>query len=758
MNGNNKPPDAAKAQKGKKVVEKSEKKPPAAAPAAKTNNVTVRQNDKSRAPAAPPKPASVPTPAAEASATSFHPSSKTVSVPASSAGSGSTKLAGASSALAGVSPVASSNDRLMKSEVESLNSRLHKYNDENDELLDRLSDAKRKYEKREREFEEERQHLYHRIGELETMYMENMEQLECAKDDKEIIDVLDRKVFQLKEQLKNSDKIIAEKEAKERDMREMVSMIAEQLEVKAKESADKEAELRIAEQRKELLDALNKENERLRNELEENYNLIQEMNTEKEQLMTHSTANDREQELKQEIKNLKHNLEKESKKVAELEAEKKSSADDGKRINQKNEIETLKEKLREKENQLEVKMLAMQELESIKEDLQKIYIKREVEYKQQIETLSKALDESKDGNRAESFNNDMERLQENLKLTENALHEKMRIQQVEHDLELEKLKASFERELKDQLSSKELQQTTKDFELKEKILQETIKKKDVEITILNSKLTKATNDIKNLAEEANRKEKLCSALREELERCRRELQSKEPVQSDKFDFLSNPDPTDIKNAKLERAILRLKLENDQLKTRRSDDRLDTLMYEKESHINDLRREVSTLRKALKDLPSQLDTSRWKQPPNQEENGNINNKISKEKYDDILTSHRRLLEETARLRAAQEVSEERHTQRNQPRLKAELDEAKRKLAASTERIAKLEGWLDDIYNTDTEIGVGKRTYSKNEKVGASSPRRNSLSLPDLDRKIKQTKQSIRLSKPKEKPSWNFEKRP
>lgn len=72
--------------------------------------------------------------------------------------------------------------RCFRTEVDSLNTRVQRLNAENDDLLQRLGEAKRLKEQRERKFDEEKSQLAKRIRELEVMLKNWDENAQEIKD------------------------------------------------------------------------------------------------------------------------------------------------------------------------------------------------------------------------------------------------------------------------------------------------------------------------------------------------------------------------------------------------------------------------------------------------------------------------------------------------------------------------------------------------------------------------------------------------
>ena len=71
---------------------------------------------------------------------------------------------------------------MCRTEVDSLSARVQRLNAENDDLLQRLSEAKRLKEQRERQFEEEKNQLTKRIRELELSLKNGDESVQEAKE------------------------------------------------------------------------------------------------------------------------------------------------------------------------------------------------------------------------------------------------------------------------------------------------------------------------------------------------------------------------------------------------------------------------------------------------------------------------------------------------------------------------------------------------------------------------------------------------
>jgi len=190
-----------------------------------------------------------------------------------------------------------------------------------------------------------------------------------------------------------------------------------------------------------------------------------------------------------------------------------------------------------------------------------------------------------------------------------------------------------------------------------------------------------------------------------------------------------------RNGKLERALIRLKLEVDDLKAgkeNKNGDAMKRLLEEKESLIVDLMKEVNKLRAALiKNTTDAVENKDEKQKVglSVDNHSSIAFDVLQHKYEDILSAHRKLLEESIGHRADQQVIQEvsKVSESRDVSVRKELNHAKKKLESSEERIAQLESWLDEIYS-DPEIGlapVTRRSY------GVGSGLVEPVRFPDLN---------------------------
>lgn len=147
--------------------------------------------------------------------------------------------------------------------------------------------------------------------------------------------------------------------------------------------------------------------------------------------------------------------------------------------------------------------------------------------------------------------------------------------------------------------------------------------------------------------------------------------------------------------------------------------LQELVREQDSHINDLQREVDTMRQATNDYQREL--GKLRVLVNDEES-------TRDKFQDIAVAHRRLLDENSRLinlLERRQVADARSLT-DQSQMKIRLEQARNKLKSSQNRISQLEDWLDDIYN-DKHFDVVLKNGTVN---GARAAVRRSLSPPTL----------------------------
>lgn len=578
---------------------------------------------------------------------------------------------------------------------------LHPRLEEEKENLEKLFEATRKKE-RHRKGDER----FHLRGQIDNLEAEKREPLETVTRHSGVgilaSDRLEREFEQLRDELAYSKRQLADAEQRETNFKEQLDIVKRSL--RDKDGVKKQLELLMdSEGRlKELADALVLENTRLREELEEHSKLLDQVRRENSSLRLQNTDSEElERDFQLQKQLIATFLEREGSRTHRAAAEAKETAD-AKEDSRRDEVGQLERLLREKEAALENEVMEKWKFHAEKEEQRRAFEEKETELRSTMEELSNALADRRGvtSEEAESARN-AELRAETERLAERH-HEALVSRDLEHALEVERLQDDCKTKLE---------------ELEDKL------------RLANAnhgeQLSKALNDNKEASEELDRKSRKCAELERQLENCREEL---EKVRHTAATTLFDED----KIGKLERALVRLKLENDQLKSTKSEKGTKELLREKESHIIDLQSEVSALREALKRRPVEEAAEIRRTAAD-------GDRVIRERYDEMLVAHRRLLEETSKLRAALDGT---GNDGDSQSALAELFKARKQLNASGARISQLEKWLDEIYSTQLNIGGG---LGPNKSRGSD---RTGILLPELK---SQTRVGAvnRISKPKTK---------
>lgn len=593
-------------------------------------------------------------------------------------------------------------------EMKTANSFDARLEDENGNL-EKLIEVKRKRERNRKE--DERFHLRGEIDNLEAEERELLETLATRQTGEGILlsrDQLEREFEQLRDELAYSKSQLAGAEQREKNFKEQLGIVKRSL--RDKDAVKKDLEIsRESETRlKELADALALENTRLREELEDRSKLLDRERRENSFLRLQNTDSDElERDFQLQKQLLVNVLEGEVLKANRAAAEAKDIAEakDTAEANEdsiRDEVVQLERLLRKKEAVLENEVMEKWKIHAEKEEQRRAFEEKETELRNRVEELLNALaDRQVTASEAAESARNAELRAETERLVEQH-YEALIGRDLEHTLEVERLQDDWKTRLEE--------------------LEDKLRRANADN---DEQLSKALTDKKETSEELDRKSHECAGLKRDLENCREELE--------KARLKAAPLLDEDKIGKLERALVRLKLENDQLRSTKSEKGTQELLREKESHIIDLQSEVSALREALKRRPV-------------EESAEIRrtaaeDRVTRESYDEMLVAHRRLLEETSRLRAALDGA---GGNGDPPSALVELFKAKQKLNASGARISQLEKWLDEIFNTDLNINGGLGPM----KPKGSNTYRSGVVLPELKT---QTRLGIvnKLSKPKTK---------
>ena len=149
-----------------------------------------------------------------------------------------------------------------------------------------------------------------------------------------------------------------------------------------------------------------------------------------------------------------------------------------------------------------------------------------------------------------------------------------------------------------------------------------------------------------------------------------------------------------------------------------------LVKEKQSHIEDLRKEVGTLKVTNSNYYNKLEDIGTARKDEED--------IMKAKYTDIETAHKRLLDENKRLRTV--LAHKNMTETNQDSekdaLKDKLYEAEVELGEAQDRVEHLEAMLDDVYKA-REITESRNSKQPRQFLDEADEFESQMnSLPDI----------------------------
>lgn len=599
--------------------------------------------------------------------------------------------------------MAKDSNRLLRKEVESLNARLKKFNQENDDLLQRLSELKFQKEHREEEFEQDKLILRTRIRDLEKDKLDLGHQLDSVRRE------LDQK-GQTKQQASREDEL---------NRRQVESLRQEHVR-RERELLERLNSIRTDSEAKER--GWKKEVDQLKMTVQSKLKTIDEMRLENDRLMARNLPLDEERRLRQEVTEMKRTMETEAR---DLRDARRENDELRKNLDERNEgirrlVSELNEALRLKERELDE-------------------VKREIV---RLENTRNADPSSKE--REDSLRREIDRLTAMVDAKQKLLDEATKDQATLRRI-AEKLndggdrEARLEREvdrLSTMLTSKErqLQETMTDRLRLQKELERLVSVKEMasdrEGQALKKEVEKLTVIVRSkevLLEDSLTKNTELSAAKEQLERDLRETRSFLKSTSD-----TNQELVD-KNLRLERALAKTKAASEQVPDEKVSPYLRTFLKEQESQIEDLQRQVGSLRTTI------MDNAKTKQ---------------------------------LAILAAEFEPDHKDTNQGEGILR-ELKQARKNLDFSQRRISQLENWLDEIYTTTGVIGGGvgsvgrpmaRQRTSANRSILAASKRtaRGVLALPgiaDLDENIMKRSYSTLRSNRRTNanrrtlPSWN-----
>ena len=404
------------------------------------------------------------------------------------------------------------------------------------------------------------------------------------------------------------------------------------------------------------------------------------------------------------------------------------------------EQKTLQQRAQETEEELDEQIEKLRsELKTKAEDLQNA-TEQSLKLEIKNEKLKQSCDEKK-----KLFQREHEKLQESMTEQHKAFQEKIKAKEAQHLAEKEQMLKRLnekEKELKNKMKIKE-------FEIRAEI--DKLKSKCKELELEHDEKLRDTDEeikrrIKELEDEIEERNKLTEEVNRKNEELQKIIDEQQACQTNKFQTLcSENDQLKEKVGKLERAVLRLRLENDDLREHKANCSKNENVKEvatelQTTHKSDLQLQIDMLRQTVKDLSKPL----AKRSPSP---------ISDANQEHGADRHCRLLEELGQLVKSAQPQDVNGPVEDSSALASELEAERSKVRACSDRIVQLERWLDTIFN-DQQLGIGPSTISGSAEpssqvtappeVGTTGS--NSLTTRPNGRSPTKQKQT-RISKPK-----------
>lgn len=409
------------------------------------------------------------------------------------------------------------------------------------------------------------------------------------------------------------------------------------------------------------------------------------------------------------------------------------------------EIENLKEKVRELESD---GTDLRNELDSLrkKKELQRVENERlrsELERLKDDAEHDKNLAKSADRLKSENLKLE-EELERKSKMLDNLIAENNLFKEQEQSLTKERDLEDKLGKITDKLDRKrhKLVAARKDIENLQKVVISA-----EQVAELRAKIEKLGSELKGrdmLLEEAKREHRDAEHEKNELDRKCKDLKDQfielhaqlNKVQKTNDELNANSKESESENT-------RLRKENEELKDHLKEEKENALkllrfsaleekvtplketIREQDTRIADLDKEVDTLRHAVHGYQNQIDAMRIE--PNTPSSPHPT--MPPQPLPDHAAAHRRLLEENARLLTlVDQYRQFAHVpppavDHSRSRSNGELEDTKRQLTVSKDRVTQLEKWLDEIYN-DKNFQVILKGQGKGQKVAT---------LPDLPKK-------------------------
>lgn len=377
--------------------------------------------------------------------------------------------------------------------------------------------------------------------------------------------------------------------------------------------------------------------------------------------------------------------------VTELKRQRKDTEKTERRIqNLQDDQNALQQKTHEKEQELNQEIERMRSELKTKNELLEKAAEESVELENKNEKLKQSVDEKE-----KLFNKEHDKLQQKMKEENNALQERIQAIETQHLVEKEhmlKISKEKEKELKNKMKEFEVRAETDQLKSKyaqlETTCTEKLRQKDLKTMSQIEKLRSEVKEQNKLAEKANEKNKELQNMIDEQISQTNELKT----------LQSANEALKEKVGKLERAVLRLRLDNEELREFKEHSINNELAGERKSNVTDF-------------LPLQALEGRLKRSPRSTD---VAFKTSQ------ANQHGGLLEEMMQLLK----TDSKQMVADSSTLARELEAERNKVRAGCDRIAQLERWLDTIFN-DQQFGLGPST------VGGGNERTPRLRLPPVD---------------------------
>ena len=403
---------------------------------------------------------------------------------------------------------------------------------------------------------------------------------------------------------------------------------------------------------------------------------------ERDEMLENWIPRDRLQNIETELKQARKFTEETEMRIQKLqdeqEAVQQKSRDRERELNE--EIEKLQFRLKAKEEQLEEAAKKSFELENKNEALKRCYEEKEKVLKREHKKLEQTVKEQHDT------------FEEKIKTGE-----KHYLVEKENMMKVHKEK---EKELKNKMKVKEFEVTEENDKLKAKCEQletahmEKLREKDAEMKYRIKQLKGEIDERNKLAEKANEKNRELQKIVDAHVSQTTELMS----------LRSTNDDLRQKVGKLERAVLRLRLDNDELREYKNcsskNENAKEIVGER---FSELQHQIDMLLQALEDRSK----SSRRAPPTDA----VAQSSSVDHNSRLLNEVVQLLETTAK--------DGKRPVADSSTMAKELEAERSKVLAGRERIAQLEHWLDTIFN-DQQFGVG-----------LSAEQTSQIALPQVD---------------------------